>query len=410
MKMKCLGICSLGLRIILLAGATAGAVEQEELGRIRIEAGPQERTSGLVQCRLPQAWRDIDHLTLVVVDDGTKVVAQRSTLFPQQLCWMLETPLPAKTSREYRVLRSPAPKPSMTCKDQSGKIVIAAQGHPILTYHHETAQPPAEISSIYQRSGFIHPLQTPGGRVVTDDFPPDHAHQHGLFRAWVNTKFMGEKVDFWNQSGKTGNVKHSRLGQLTSGPVFAEFTVHLEHQQLLPEGQSRTALHEQWSVRAYQDQGVFVVDLLSEQQAATHSPLQIMEYHYGGFALRGHRDWNADSKFSFLTSEGKDRLKGNHSRPNWVLMTGPVDDDWASCLAMGHPENFRHPQPVRLHPKMPYFCFAPMVLGEFSITQNASFESRLRIVVADGQMTPESANRLWAEYSAPIQTTVRPLP
>jgi hypothetical protein len=408
--MKRLGIYAFGLWISILLGATAGAAWQEELGRIRIEAGPHTRTSGLVQCQLPQSWRDADHLTLVVVDDDAKVEAQRSTLFPDQLCWMLENPLLANTSREYRVIRSTAAEPSVTCKDQSGKIVVAAKGHPILTYHHETAQPPQGIASLYQRSGFIHPLHTPSGRVVTDDFPPDHAHQHGLFRAWVNTKFMGEKVDFWNQAGKTGDVKHSRLDQLSSGPVFAEFTVHLEHQQLRPESQPRTALHEEWNVRAYQNQDVFVVDLHSKQQAASDSPIQILEYHYGGFAVRGHRDWNADSSFSFLTSEGKDRIEGNHSRPNWVLMTGPVDGEWASSLAMGHPENFRHPQPVRLHPKMPYFCFAPMVLGEFSITQAVPFESRIRILVADGRMTSDEANGYWAEYTEPIQAKVQAAP
>ncbi len=398
-----LGICILGLWLGTLAGSTVGAAWQEELGRIRIEAGPRDRVSGLVQCDLPPAWQPTTPLTLVRVDDGKQVVAQRSTLCPHQLCWLLEKPLPAETSREYRVLTSTAAAPTVTCKDQAGKVVVTAKGLPILTYHHETSQPPEGLSAVYQRSGFIHPLQTPSGRVVTDDFPPDHAHQHGVFRAWVNTQFMGDQVDFWNQPGKTGNVKHRRLGQLASGPIFAEFTVELEHQQLLPEGQSRTALHERWTVRAHQDRDVFVVDLLSQQQAATRAPLQVLEYHYGGFALRGHRDWDADSKFSFLTSEGKDRLEGNHTRPHWVLMTGPVEGDWASCLAMGHPENFRHPQPVRLHPKMPYFCFAPMVLGDFSITQETPFKSRIRIIVADGQMTSEEANTFWAEYAEPIQ-------
>ena len=43
---------------------------------------------------------------------------------------------------------------------------------------------------------------------MTDDFPPDHAHQHGLFFAWVSTSFDGHDVDFWNQSKKSdGDVR-----------------------------------------------------------------------------------------------------------------------------------------------------------------------------------------------------------
>ena len=68
---------------------------------------------------------------------------------------------------------------------------------------------PRGSTPYYRRSGQIHPLYTPTGRVVSDDFPPDHAHQHGVFFAWVNTTFEGRHLDFWNQKEQTGRIEHA---------------------------------------------------------------------------------------------------------------------------------------------------------------------------------------------------------
>src|SRR5206468_817402 len=64
------------------------------------------------------------------------------------------------------------------------------------------------LDPVFARSGFLHPLATRSGLVVTDDFPPDHAHQHGVFFAWVNPTFRGRPTDFWNQAKRTGRVGH----------------------------------------------------------------------------------------------------------------------------------------------------------------------------------------------------------
>ena len=382
---------------------------QESLGRIRIEAGPQGRQSGMIECILTEALSPGTFYELIRVEDGKAVPAQPSSDSPKRLFWCLEKPLAANAFRDYEVFeRSKASPEKMTCQNRGSTLVISSGDHPVLTYHHQVLTPPEGIPSLYQRSGFIHPLMTPGGRVVTDDFPPDHAHQHGVFRAWVNTKYQGKKVDFWNQHRNSGDVKHLKIDRITSGPVFAEFSVQLEHQQTLPGNPPTTILREAWHVRAHRDDNTYLVDIMSEQKAATARPLQILEYHYGGFAFRGHREWNAGSDFEFQTSAGDDRLTGNHTRPNWVLMTGSVEDAFASCLAMGHPSNFRHPQPVRLHPKMPYFCFAPMVLGDFSITPESSLKSRIRLVLSDGKMQPENAETHWVNYAQPIQATFSP--
>ena len=113
----------------------------------------------------------------------------------------------------------------------------------------------------------------------------------------------------------------------------------------------------------------------------------LQEYHYGGWAIGGRRNWGETTAVAgFLTSEGKNRDAGNHTRPKWVNIHGPVSDDkHAGITVLNHPDNYRFPQPVRLHPTRPYFCWAPMVLGDYKIEPKKPLVTRYRMVVHHGK-------------------------
>ena len=113
--------------------------------------------------------------------------------------------------------------------------------------------------------------------------------------------------------------------------------------------------------------------------------------------IRGPLSW--DSGDIILTSEGKKQEDGNHTRPNWVAMSGQVDGELCGIAAMSHPDNFRSPQPVRIHPEKPYFCFAPMVLGEFRLEPDKPYVSRFRFAAFDGKPDPEQLNALWQAFA-----------
>lgn len=303
------------------------------------------------------------------------------------------------------------PATSRQCVNQEGRIRLENDSHEILTYHQSLSLPPDGIAPHYARSGHIHPLKTPTGQTLTAEFPADHAHQHGVFFAWVNTLYHGRKVDFWNQGAQLGTVRHTRLITSQAGPVYTGFASELEHLDLT-QGES-VALKETWQVMATSlgnaQQGFYVIDIESRQSAATETPLEIQKYHYGGFGWRGPTEWllpKAGSTFTscqFLTSEGHDRQTGNHTRPAWVAVTGTIDGQPGTVAIFGHPSNFRHPQPVRLHPDKPYFCFAPCVLGEFTITASEPLISRYRLVTHTGEMRSELYSQLVQDWSHPMQ-------
>lgn len=372
---------------------------------IEVRAGDSDRERTPVSFPLTDVIIDGDagSYSLIRSDSGEPVPVQCLKGNPPRLVWMLDEPLPAGTTRRYVLSGSPSSSAELervTCRADGGAIRVFVDQKPVLTYHTDVVRPPEGIEDIYRRSGFIHPLRTPSGRILTADFPADHPHQHGVFFAWVNTTFEGRKVDFWNQRGGTGTVEHVRTEQIMSGPVFAEFVVTLRHQDLsAPEG-AKTALNEQWTVRVYDRDDVFLIDLESRQTCAADSPLVLKEYHYGGMAFRGASAWLNQPEADFLTSEGKSRADGNHTRPHWVDCYGLIAGEPGGVTLMQHPSNFRYPQPVRLHPQKPYFVFSPEVLGEFRIEPGEEYVSRFRLLVHDGP-PDERIGDAWRDYAEP---------
>ena len=286
-------------------------------------------------------------------------------------------------------------------------IRVTLHGNPVLEYVKTPKPVPNGLSDVYRRSGYIHPVYSPSGQEITGDFPADHAHQHALFLAWTKAEFDGEEVDFWNQHLNTGVIEHRSVEGIERRDDKVSFTV--KHAFLTGPGDKRTeALIETWIVTVYlTPEDTFLFDIDSIQECASDIPFHNKEYHYGGMSLRGNYQWlkeNGDKSISkgdleFLTSEGKDRWDGNHTRPDWVSMSGEIDGKAVSITVMGSPDNFRAPQPVRIHPNKPYFCFAPMVLGSFTIEPGQKYISRYRYLVRSESADPDLIKKYWQEYT-----------
>lgn len=323
--------------------------------------------------------------------------------------------LPAGATRSYRLI---AVKSGASAKDSdvqltqndnrldlklSRRQVFSFVGKPV-------ALPANDIKPVFLRGGYIHPIFTPSGRLVSDDYPPDHYHHHGIWFAWTKTQFEGGHPDFWNVGDGTGRVDFEAIDESWSGPVHAGFKSRQQYVALTGPA-PRTALHEEWDVRLYNvgqnEKRYFLFDIVATQQCASSSSLTLEEYRYGGMGFRGHRDWKDKSKVFFLTSEGKTRLDGNATRGRWCSIWGPVDGQLAGIAILDHPSNFRSPQPMRLNPDDPFFNYAPSQSGQFEIKPGEKFVLRYRYLVSDGAPDTAELNRLWNDYANPPQAVVK---
>lgn len=304
-------------------------------------------------------------------------------------------PLPG-TGQDDRAADRAAPKnladdDRFQQKDTGKQIVLSWGDQPILAYNYGTIEPPEGIDRIYARSGYIHPLYTPAGKRVTDDFSSDHAHQHGLFYAFVKARVEGELLDFWNQHQRTANVKHAAVVGDRGDPT--RLTTRQLHYRLRDD---KTVFEETWQIEVSRQFEMFVIDLRVEITNVTDQQITIEKNHYGSFGLRGAADWRdaQKSEFEFLTASGKNRETGNLARERWVALQGRIDGEHAGVAVWGHPENLRYPQPARLHPTMPYFSFAPMAVDGFEMQPGEKLSSRFRLVTFDGPLDREQLERL----------------
>ena len=287
---------------------------------------------------------------------------------------------------------------------KDGSIRISAGGKEIFHYQgEETEFPRPGIDPLYKRGGYLHPVFSTSGKVVTDDYPSNHIHHHGIWFPWTKTSFEGREPDFWNMGQGKGKVEFVAFGNRWSGPVHAGFEA--KHRFVdLTSGEPRAALNETWNVTAYHIPGAdyFVFDLVSTQICATASPLKLPEYYYGGLGFRGNWAWNGKENCFFLTSNGEtNKVTANGTRANWCHISGEVDGALTGIAILGHPENFRAPQPMRLHPTEPFFCFAPSQLGDWAIEPGKPYVSRYRFIVLDGPPDKKELDALWSAYARP---------
>ncbi len=311
----------------------------------------------------------------------------------------------------------PAPASGVAVSTEPGDLRITVAGRPALSFRVDPAAVPrGDLKPEIFRAGYIHPVFSPAGHLVTDDYPSNHPHHHGIWAPWTKTKFQGRSPDFWNMQNKTGAEQFVAVDRTWSGPVHGGVEARLRSVDLSAPTPV-TVLNTTWKLTVYAGPDAAgaarVFDLVVTHACATGDALILPQYHYGGFGIRGAGGWNGPGDAArFLTSEGlTDRVKGNDSRARWVYLGGAVTPggELAGTAVLGHPENFRAPQPVRLHPNMPYFSFVPQQLGEFAIEPGKPYVSRFRFVVTDGAPDAARLEAFWRAYAAPAAMTLAPL-
>ena len=392
--------------LMLLIGVLgAGFAVAADAVILEVAAGDYVREDSVASAALPPSLGDQSSFLLTQLDTGQAVPVQVDrTGEKPRVVWIIRDALEKGAVRKYR-LAPGAGKPlsgGVSLDRDDKQLSIKVDGKPVLTYNHATVPSPDPKEPCYARSGYIHPLYDPSGRAITDDFNPDHAHQHGIMFAWRKTTFEGRQTNGWDQKTGTGRVEHVELKELVEGPVFGCFTARLRQVDLTAPGGPKPVLNETWLVRVYNLADRFLFDVESTQTPAGPAPVTVEEIHYGGLAIRGQAAWHGDN-YDYLTSEGRGKTDGNQTRPNWVDIHGPLDGRVTGVTIFDHPANFRFPQPVRLHPTMPYFCFAPSALGAFKIEPGKPYVSRYRFWVHAGE--PTAAQRFWEDYAHPV--TVR---
>jgi len=145
----------------------------------------------------------------------------------QRLMAVLPAGGEASVSRRFQLAPASAAWPAhFTFRDVAPESLQLCEGEsPVFVYNHGviTRQDIPQQEHRRSRSCYIHPLYGLSGEVLTDDFPADHYHHHGIFWTWPHVLVDGQAHDLW--AGSTIAQKFHRYLARETGPVSAVLAV-----------------------------------------------------------------------------------------------------------------------------------------------------------------------------------------
>lgn len=407
-----------------MASPGEGAGTAQVLATFAVHAGSYDRHDTPVSA-------DVDGL---VLDDAThrlalyEIAGARRVPTPAQLAggftprlwWILGGATPAGATRRFELVARPrsepgdGPETTMEVRNDGETLTLTVRGRPAIRYQYAPIPPPPGTSPLFGRGGFIHPIWSPAGEVLTRIQPPDHLHHVGFWNPWTRTEFEGRKIDFWNLGDGQGTVRAKALIATTAGAVFGGFRALHEHVDLRAPGGPKVALEEEWQVRVWcpdPHRDAWLVDFVSSLGCATDSPLTIEKYRYQGLGFRATATWN-DETATLFTSEGKDKSSGNATRARWCDVRGPAKGGQAGILFMSHPANHDHPELLRIWPtgtnegkENVFVNFNPAQDRDWTLEPGHAYILRYRMLVYDGVVDAARAEGYWRDFAHPPRVT-----
>lgn len=318
------------------------------------------------------------------------------------------------TDRVFELIQSPdrvpIPSPAMEVEENDGALHILSAGKKLLQYNFKTVYPPRGVDSVYRRSGFIHPLNTPSGHTLTRIHAPDHYHHWGLWNPWTRVRFEGETLDFWNLADRKGTVRFGGFTAIEKGNVYANLSARHEHVAFKKDGTQKTALNEIHSMRIYRmnpTDRYYILDITSQLSCASSSPVTLLEYRYGGLCIRATEYWNKNNSV-LLTSQGHDRKSADGSKAQWILAQGNLQNDYGGFAMMSYPINYNHPEPLRVWPENTiandgdvFINFSPTKDKDWLLEPGKTYLLKYRFLIFDDRLSQEDAEETWKSFAHP---------
>jgi hypothetical protein len=299
--------------------------------------------------------------------------------------------------------------PGIEIVQTEDELTITEEGRPLLTYRTGEQMPPEGVDPLFRRSGFIHPLYSPGGELLTQIQPPDHYHHYGIWGPWTKTRIGDREIDYWNLGKGEGTVRVKAILTSSTGPDHAAFTALQSHIDLGYDEGERVTMDEFYEVRYLgREQGAprYTVDITTVFRNVIQDTIVFEAYRYGGgLGFRATERWNALNS-SILTSEGEKRVTADGTRARWCLVEGEssVEEGRSGILFMSHPDNREHPEPMRVWPEDTqggalFFNYSPIRHREWVIEPGADYTLKYRLVVFDGSLSVEEAENYWEAFA-----------
>ncbi|MFN8241892.1 MAG: PmoA family protein [Bacteroidales bacterium] len=394
------------------------SAQRNELMKLTVESGRFSRINTPVSVDLSGiVVNDSVSLEIVEIVKGKEieVPCQLENGKTQRVWWILTGTTPAGTKRNYVLYQTWNKKYSsaITVENTGDLLRLKKSSKPVLDYNMKMIYPPAGVDTMYKRNGFIHPMFSPSGNILTRISPKDHYHHVGIWNPWTKVKIRDHVTDFWNLYSHQGTVRFAGVNSTTNGPVFGGFDVRQEHIDYQGKKPWELTLNEIWDVRVWNadpldGKGAWIVDFTSLLSVAGSENIILEAYRYGGgLGFRATGEWDKNNSW-VVTSEGKTRINADGTKARWTDVGGMFQGKGESGIVfMSHPSNRDYPEPMRVWPIDQngrgdvYFEFCPIRYREWILEPGRSYSQRYRMLVYDGKVDKTESERVWSDFAYP---------
>ena len=274
------------------------------------------------------------------------------------------------------------------------RYTILDSGTPVLTYNDGIVPVPEGITGKYavQRSNYIHPLYGPNGEVLTADYQKDHAHHRGIYWAWPEVTWKGEKRDLHALQGVFARPVRIVSKEVTSGcAVF-------EAENVWKWGDAEPVVRELAKISVSQEKdGRRMIDfeLKFESLVDGLTLARRGQSHYGGFNIRT----SAREKQKIATHTDPPET---NQRKAWACLAGvpPNGKESVSVVVLQDTSNPEYPGDWIQFPNINWLQPTFPTKGTaFELKKGSPLVLKFRLVVCKGEADDAAMQKLCEEYN-----------
>ncbi|MBN2577568.1 MAG: PmoA family protein [Pirellulales bacterium] len=288
------------------------------------------------------------------------------------------------------------PSPFALLELNGKSLQVKENGKPRFVYNFDKVTNPKVPAKDPRRSrsGYVHPLYGLGGEVLTDDFPRDHYHHHGLFWAWPHVKIGGKSYDLWMAQGIRQDFVRW-LGR-DVGPVAAVLDV--ENGWFVGD---KKVMVERVLLRAFRgDRGSRVLDvqLTLIPQGEPVNLRGAEEKGYGGLTLRLNVREGKWKQAVITTPLGVSAQDLPETRLAWADLTYPFRKNAPSGVAIFIPKDHPDYPPMWLTRHYGPLCVGYPGIDGKTFPPGQPIRLNYRLLIHAGALSPEAFKRHYADY------------
>jgi len=279
----------------------------------------------------------------------------------------------------------------------TGRYTITDGNKQVLTYNFNIVPVPAGVTGKYAvaRCDYIHPLYGPDGEELTRDYSTDHPHHRGIYWAWPEVIWKGEKRDLHALQGVFARPVRIVSKDIQNGSAV------LEAENVWKWGDTEPIVKELARISvAPLKEGRRCVDFEFRFEGIVDGVTIARrgQANYGGFSIR--QSVRSNQKIVFHNDDpGKDPRKA------WGCLSGtpPNGKQPVSVVILQSMMNPEYPgdwyQVSNLNWLQPTF---PSKGTTYELKKGVPLTLKYRLVISGGEVDEAAMRKLWSDYSSVV--------